>query len=256
MMIMLAHPVQHDCRRGHVRNGVAVGWSQDVSSAPARRPPKAAAHCAKGEGSKPAALVRAKKQATPNGNEMPRAKVADLPAGNDAADSNTRAIQQQVTAATAVAEQVTAATAGLGPKGLGPKQQASNIDGTARSKAVQPDDARRTAPASPNNTDPRVALLMARPEIKSVSDLTGKNIALDGRQSAFKASVQTAISEAGATEVKLSGGRTKAINRLTGGEVAAAVLAVVSPEAADGFPEIAGFKIFRIPLAPVQRGHR
>jgi TRAP-type uncharacterized transport system substrate-binding protein len=96
---------------------------------------------------------------------------------------------------------------------------------------------------------------MARPEIKSVSDLTGKNIALDGRQSAFKASVQTAISEAGATEIKLSGGRTKAINRLTGGEVAAAVLAVVSPEAADGFPEIAGFKIFRIPLAPVQRGH-
>jgi hypothetical protein len=32
--------------------------------------------------------------------------------------------------------------------------------------------------------------------------------------------------------------------------VPAAVLTLVSPEAAEGFPEIAGFKIFRIPLWP------
>jgi hypothetical protein len=32
--------------------------------------------------------------------------------------------------------------------------------------------------------------------------------------------------------------------------VPAAVLAVVSPEAAEWFPDIKGFKIFRIPLAP------
>jgi hypothetical protein len=46
------------------------------------------------------------------------------------------------------------------------------------------------------------------------------------------------------------GSRAKAINRLIGGEVPAAVLTLVSPEAAEAFPEIAGFKIFRIPLSP------
>jgi hypothetical protein len=30
------------------------------------------------------------------------------------------------------------------------------------------------------------------------------------------------------------------------------VLALVSPEAAEGFPEIAGFKIFRVQLSPRQ----
>ena len=54
----------------------------------------------------------------------------------------------------------------------------------------------------------------------------------------------------GAAEVKLSGGQTKAINRLISGEVPGGVLTLVSPEAAEGFPEIASFKIFRITLSP------
>ena len=48
----------------------------------------------------------------------------------------------------------------------------------------------------------------------------------------------------------MSTGHTAAIDRLTNGEVTAAVLALVSADAADGFPEIAGFKIFRVPLWP------
>jgi len=39
-------------------------------------------------------------------------------------------------------------------------------------------DAEKTATASPNNTDHLVALLIARPEIKSVSDLTSKIVAI------------------------------------------------------------------------------
>jgi hypothetical protein len=111
-------------------------------------------------------------------------------------------------------------------------------------------DAEKTAPASLNNTDLLVALLIARPEIKSVSDLANKNIAVDARQSASNSSVRTAIAAAGATEVQLSEGQTKAIDRLISGEVPAAVLALVSPEGAERFPEIAGFTIFRIPLSP------
>jgi hypothetical protein len=40
---------------------------------------------------------------------------------------------------------------------------------------------------------------------------------------------------------------------LIDGEVPAAVLTLVSPEAAEAFPDIAGFRIFRIPLSPKAR---
>jgi TRAP-type uncharacterized transport system substrate-binding protein len=91
---------------------------------------------------------------------------------------------------------------------------------------------------------------MARPEIKSVSDLANKNVAIDNRQTASNNNVRTAIVAAGAAEVKLSDGQTKAVDRLISGEVQVAVLSLVSPEAAEWFPDIAGFKIFRIPLSP------
>jgi hypothetical protein len=267
--IMLAQPVQHDYDRGPVRNGVAVAWSHDVSSIPAERSPETVAQREtgiRGERSKPAAHARAAKQAIPRSNEMSRAKIADIqPAGNAAAGSdtarpnvagspskaeaaagsNTRTIQEQVAAATAVAEQVTAATAVPAPE-----QKTNNTDHSDRSETALRGDAEKTAPASPNNTDHLVAILMARPEIKSVSDLTGKIIAIDDRQSASNGSIRTAIVAAGAAEVQLSDSQTKAIDRVISGEVPAAVLTLVSPEAAEGFPDIAGFKVFRIPLSP------
>ena len=131
-----------------------------------------------------------------------------------------------------------------------PKPKANNKDRSNHAETVLQGDAEKTAPASPNNTDHLVALLIARPEIKSVSDLTSKIIAIDDRHSASVGNVRTAIVAAGAAEVQLSDGQTKAINRLISGEVPAAVLALVSPKAAEGFPEVAGFKIFRIPLSP------
>src|SRR6266404_5209591 len=175
-----------------------------------------------------------------------RAGIADShPRGGAVANSNTRTIQEQVAASTAVAEQMTAATPVPAPE-----QKANNTDRSGHAETVLRGDAEKTAAASPNNTDHLVALLIARPEIKSVSDLGSKIIAIDDRHSASNDSVRTAIAAAGATEVQLSDGQTKAINRLISGEVPAAVLALVSAEAAEGFPEIAGFKIFRIPLSP------
>ena len=152
-------------------------------------------------------------------------------------------------AATAVAERMTVATAIPAEE---PK--AHNNDRSNHSETVLRGDAEKIAPASPNNPDLLVVLLMARPEIKSVSDLTNKIIAIDNRDSVFSGIVRTSIAAAGAPEVQLSEGQTKTINRLISGEVPAAVLALVSREAAEGFPEIAGFKIFRIPLSsrPVQ----
>jgi len=49
--------------------------------------------------------------------------------------------------------------------------------------------------------------------------------------------------------VQFSEAKSGAIERLISGEVPAAVLTLASREAADWFPDIKGFKTFRIPLA-------
>ena len=175
-----------------------------------------------------------------------RANIADShPAGGAVANSNTRTVQEQAAAAAAVAEQLTVAT--LFPV---PEPKANNKDRSDHSENVLRGDVETTAPAQPNKTDLLVYLLMARPEIKSVSDLTSKIIAIDDRFSASNGEVRIAIAAAGAPGVQLSNGQTKAIDRVISGEVPAAILTVVSPEAAEGFPDIAGFKVFRIPLSP------
>ena len=157
------------------------------------------------------------------------------PVGDDVANSNTRTIQEQVAAAMAVAERITVAT--LVPALDHPE---TPLQGSAE----------RIALAQSNKMDPLVYLLIARPDIKSVSDLTGKIVAIDDAHPGFDANVGIAIAAAGAPEVQLSNTQTKAIDRVINGEVAAAVLTAVSPEAAEGFPDIRGYKIFRIPLSP------
>jgi len=91
-----------------------------------------------------------------------------------------------------------------------------------------------------------VAVVMARPEIKSVPDLAGQRVAIDERHLASRGNVFVAFVLAGAASVEVSARHTAAIDRLINGEVTAAVLALVSADAAEAFPEIAGFKIFRV----------
>ncbi|MBV8918105.1 hypothetical protein [Bradyrhizobium sp.] len=62
--------------------------------------------------------------------------------------------------------------------------------------------------------------------------------------------VRTAIAAAGTTEVQLSEGRATAMTRLSDAEVPAAVVALVTPEAAETFPVVAGYEIFHVPPSP------
>jgi hypothetical protein len=163
---------------------------------------------------------------TPAASDATRANIADPHATVGVA--NTRTIQKQVAAATAIAERMTVATAAAAPD--------MNTDKVASPPA--------------NSTDLLVAVLMTRPDIRSVSELTGKTIAIDDRYSASNSNVRIAIVAAGAPGVQLTEGQITPIDRLVSGEVPAAVLTLTSPEAAEGFPEIAGFKIFLIPLSP------
>ena len=170
----------------------------------------------------PATKVTDNSNSTPASTADPRAT-----AGYDA-----KAIRERVTAATSAAEQATTAA------------------------ALPIADAKKTADGDPaastlsGNTGFLAAILMARPEIQSVAGLAGKSIAIDAGHSASNGNVKTAIVDAGAAQVQLSEGQAKAVDRLIDGEVPAAVVALMSPKAAEGFPETAGFKTFRILLWP------
>ncbi|WP_316164067.1 MULTISPECIES: hypothetical protein [unclassified Bradyrhizobium] len=93
-----------------------------------------------------------------------------------------------------------------------------------------------------------VAVLLAGPTVKAVSELRGKVIAIDDRYVASNGRITTAIAAAGAPEVLVLEGQSTAISRLTSGEVAAAVVALVTPEVAEAFPKIAGLMLFEVPL--------
>jgi hypothetical protein len=167
------------------------------------------------------------KQVETSGAEMADAKQTDAlsshPKFGSTADSLPWSIRAQVVAAAAVAERSTPA-------------------------AIESPD-NKAAESTEPNVNILVALVISHPEIKSVSELAGKDVAIDDRQSASEMRVKTALATAGATEVQLQDGATMAIDRLLRGEVPAAVVTLVSPEAAAAFPDIAGFHVFKIPLA-------
>jgi hypothetical protein len=120
----------------------------------------------------------------------------------------------------------------------------------APTPAMAPSKAReigKTASASPDDPDNLVALVLVRPEINSLSDLNNKNIAITEKQSASSGRVSAALMAAGAAEVQFSEAKASAIDRLISGEVPAAVV-LASREVANLFPEVEGFRTFRVPL--------
>jgi hypothetical protein len=167
-------------------------------------------------------------------------ETAALPVTAAAPAVAARTIQQQVVEATGMADLVTA---------IGTGREAANKSDNAATEPGEVSDAGKTASASPDNPDNLVALVLARPEINSLSDLNNKNIAIEEKQSASSGRVSAALMAAGAAEVQFSEVKAGAIERLIKGEVPAAVLTLASREAAEWFPDIAGFKTFRVPLS-------
>lgn len=111
-------------------------------------------------------------------------------------------------------------------------------------------DADKKAVSSPNGGEPSVAIVVASPEIKTVSDLTGKIIAIDDKYSNTNARIHAAIASAGAADSLLASSESKAIDRLLSGKTPAAVLTLVYPET--GFSTIEGYSVFRVPLEAAQ----
>jgi len=107
--------------------------------------------------------------------------------------------------------------------------------------------AKSASSASLDDPDNLIALVLAGPEINSLSDLNNRNIAISEKQSASSGRVSAALMAAGAAEVRFSEVKSSAIDRLMNGEVPAAV--VLAPrDVANLFPEVEGFRTFRVPL--------
>jgi hypothetical protein len=140
-------------------------------------------------------------------------------------------------AALAVAEQITKAETPTTAGNNGADETKSESAGDANAAIAR-------------DSGPLVALLISRPDVKTISELKGLNIAIDAAQSITEEDYRSALTAAGATEIQLSVNDTNPLDRLINGEVQAAVLKRVSPDAAEAFPEIKGFKVFRLPLLP------
>jgi ABC-type phosphate/phosphonate transport system substrate-binding protein len=123
---------------------------------------------------------------------------------------------------------------------------ASELTAQDRTIVAQVDDRSKAPPGSPGDPERTVALLLVAPEITWLSDLAGKNIAIDEVVSASNDEARRWLTAM--VNAELAGGRTKALDRLVKGEVSAAVLTLSYPETGEWSSEIAGFKVFRIPL--------
>ena len=102
-------------------------------------------------------------------------------------------------------------------------------------------DRSKAPPVSPGDAERTVALLLVAPEIMWLSELAGKNIAIDEAASASNDEARRWL--AAMVNTESAGGRTKALDRLVR-EVSAAVLTLSYPETAEWSSEIAGFKVF------------
>ena len=115
--------------------------------------------------------------------------------------SDTKTIEAQVAAATALAKRITAATAPPSPD-----TKTDNKDGSGRLEKPMHGNIEKPGSASANGKDLLVAVLMAHPDLKSVSELTDKTIAIDDLYSASNGTIRTALFAAGAFFVQLSEG--------------------------------------------------
>jgi hypothetical protein len=123
-----------------------------------------------------------------------------------------------------------------------------------RAVVAQAGDHSKAPPVSPGDAERTVALLLVAPEIKSLSELAGKDIAIDEATSASNDEARRWL--AALVNAELAAGRTNALDRLVKGEVSAAVLTLSYPETAEWSSEVAGFKVFRIPVVkrPLKSG--
>ena len=181
--------------------------------------------------------------ATLNTPPLVREAPSTLPPASNPPDAKTEAEPTlQPSAATAAAPSPTASpttkvssewTANEEPQG---EPVASESGPTMSETAAKPAD---PPPA-------QVLIVLAKPEVKSVADLRDKSILLAGAASIPKEQLKASFAAAGASGTEFKQGDNGDIEQVGAGEVAAAVIAVFSPETAATFHDIPGYQVLRV----------
>jgi hypothetical protein len=141
--------------------------------------------------------------------------------------SPSHALKHQIQAAVAVAEQLTL----IAMENAHASHTSPSNDVTSQDKI------------------PLVALVLVHSDIGSVAALAGKDIAIDGRHLGSNREVRTALVAGGVFDIQIRDTSSRTIDHLVERHVPAAILTLVSRDAADAFPNITGFKLFEIPLS-------
>ena len=92
--------------------------------------------------------------------------------------------------------------------------------------------------------------MLARGDVNSAADLSGKDIAIDSHHLGSNHDLQAALATAGALKSRVRDEGDHVVHQLVEDRVAAAVLTLVSREAVGVFPTIPGFRLLTIPLPP------
>jgi hypothetical protein len=171
----------------------------------------------------------------PEPSPAPQSKTESVPLNVETSSRpRERTPQELVTAALAVAQQMTSA-------------EPLKTTGDDRTSEAKAGDA--NLPPS-QDIGSLVAIVIAAPGVKSASALKGQNVAVDASQSDVQQDIRFALAAAGAIEAQLSVTDASPIDRIVSGDVEAAVVKLVSRDAAEAFPDIKGFRVFRVPLTP------
>jgi hypothetical protein len=179
---------------------------------------------------------------------------ADAPRPEKSADQTIPSVSDTRSGSVETSEPVATTPAAQDPAPGTPRLEQQADKGTHSSaSSIEPDShpGDVTAALGPPSADQAVAILFVRDEIKSVSDLANKVVAVDGSQADSVPRVRAAIASAGAPDVHLNQDKKLALVRVMDGEVPAGVVTVVSAEEAGTWKTgVPGFNFLRLPLAP------
>ena len=96
---------------------------------------------------------------------------------------------------------------------------------------------------------PNVLIILADLGVAGLSDLNHKSVVVAGLSAISQPEVDAALNAAGAGAAQLTEGtKDDAIDRLSRGQVSAAIIAFVTTEEANTYPDFPGFKLLRLPV--------
>jgi hypothetical protein len=96
----------------------------------------------------------------------------------------------------------------------------------------------------------RIAIVMTKMDVKDVAELHDKSIVIAGSMNISEARLKAAFATAGADGAAFKQGDVNDADEVGDGAVAAAILAIVRPEVAGALPEIPGYRLLRVEVAP------